>query len=75
MTAPKHTGLTLIEAQQRLIDRVNQCHSGHRRRVTRGAARELRRFLASVGFPAHQHDAIVRDALDVAKLEETAGDE
>jgi hypothetical protein len=66
--------MTLIQAQQRLIDRVTRCHPGHRARVKRSACRELRDYLARAGTPDSQRAAIVRDALDMAKLESKAED-
>lgn len=61
--------MSLIQAQEKLISRVNRCHPGHRRRVIRGAAAELRRYLSRIGAPADQQAAIVRDAIDMANLE------
>jgi hypothetical protein len=58
--------LTLIEAQQRYIQRVNGCHPGHLRRVTNSAWKEL-----ATWAKAHEHDPamVCRDADDMAKLE------
>ena len=67
--------LTLIQAQQRLIDRVNHCHPGHRRRVIKGAASELRAYLTRIGVASEQHNQIVRDAIDMANLEAMADEE
>lgn len=61
--------MTLIQAQDKLISRVNVCHPGHRRRVIRGAAAELRRYLTRIGTPVEQQAAVVRDAIDMANLE------
>lgn len=66
--------MTLIQAQKRLIARVNACHPGHRRRVIRGAAGELRRYLERIGTPEDQRGAIVRDAIDMANLEANCDD-
>lgn len=63
---------SLIQAQERLIARVNYCHPGHRARVQRSAVKELRRYLARIGVPAAQHLAVVRDAVDMAELEAAA---
>ena len=65
---------TLIQAQAKLIARANGCHPGHRRRVIRSAASELRRYLARIGTPAEQQQRIVRDAIDMANLEFNAED-
>jgi hypothetical protein len=67
--------MTLIQAQQRLIDRVNHCHPDHRRRVINGAASELRAYLTRIGVPMEQHRAIVRDAIDMVNLEAIADEE
>lgn len=61
--------MTLIQAQQRLIQRINNCHPGHQARVRRSACRELTAYLERTGTPKDQRAAIVRDALDMAKLE------
>lgn len=61
--------MTLIQAQEKLIARVNASHPGHRRRVIRGAGAELRKYLARIGVPSEQQGAIVRDAIDMANLE------
>ena len=61
--------MTLIQAQQRLIDRLNRCHPGHRARVQRGAAGELRRYLSRIGVTGALAQQVVRDAIDVANLE------
>lgn len=61
--------MTLIQAQQRLITRANTCHPGHRRRVIRGAAGELRRYLARIGTTGALAQQVVRDAIDMANLE------
>lgn len=66
--------MSLVQAQQRLIDRLNRCHPGHRARVKRAACRELRAYLARIGTPEDQRAAIVRDALDMAELESKAED-
>lgn len=66
--------MSLIQAQEKLIQRVNACHPGHRRRVIAGAGAELRRYLSRIGVPADQHRAIVRDAIDMANLELLADD-
>jgi flavorubredoxin len=56
---------TLIEAQQRYIDRVMHCHSGHRSRVRRSAAKELRAYANSHGYNAGN---VVADAHDMVVL-------
>lgn len=78
-TAPQ----TLIQAQDRFISRVNGCQTGHRNRVYRGAARELRAYLRSIGihdypntggWPHGPQTQVVRDAADMAKLESACDD-
>lgn len=66
---------TLIQAQEQLIYRVNHCHPGHRRRVIKGAASELRAYLTRIGVAQDQHHSIVRDAIDMANLEAMADEE
>lgn len=67
--------MNLIQAQQRLIQRVNNCHPGHQARVRRSACRELHTYLERNGTPKEQRAAIVRDALDMAELEAVADDD
>lgn len=65
--------MNLIQAQQRYIDRVNACHTGHHRRVARGARKELDSWLAKHGVADEkQRDAICKDARDMAELERNA---
>lgn len=66
--------MTLIQIQERLIARVNNCHSGHRNRVTRGACRQARKTLTAKGYDDAGIKAVIRDALDMAKLERAAED-
>lgn len=63
--------MTLIQAQERYIQRVNSCHPGHMRRVARAAYRQLRLWATKRGMdPA----AIYRDADDMARLERSCDD-
>ncbi len=57
---------TLIQAQQKYIDRVNQCHSGHFQRVSRAAWSELYQWAESKGMNAR---LVCQDAKDMALLE------
>lgn len=66
--------MTMIQIQERLIARVNNCHPGHRNRVTRGACRQARRTLTGKGYDDAGIRAIIRDALDMAKLERESED-
>lgn len=63
--------MSLIQAQERYIERVNNCHPGHLRRVTRAAHKELRKWAERRGMDAAQ---IVKDAADMAKLEHNSDD-
>lgn len=64
--------LTLIEAQNRYIARVNSAHAGHIRRVSRAAWSELYTWAEKGGYanPAQ----ICKDAKDMAALELLADD-
>ena len=63
--------MTLIQAQQRYIDRVNGCHPGHARRVARSAWTQLFKWAEARGLDAR---AACRDAADVATLERNSDD-
>ena len=58
--------MTLIQAQQRYIDRAMSCYTGHVRRVRRAACAELKAWEQKHGYDA---DAIHRDARDMLELE------
>lgn len=58
--------LTLVQAQQRYIDRVNGCQTGHLSRVRRAAYRRLDAWAKAHGFDAK---VVWRDAEDMALLE------
>jgi predicted GNAT superfamily acetyltransferase len=59
--------MTLIQAQQKYIDRVNGCHPSHQRRVARAAWAELFKWAESRGMDAK---TVCNDAKDVAALEQ-----
>lgn len=63
--------MTLVQAQDRYIMRVNNCHTGHRNRVRRSAWSELCAWAVK-----RQYDGVVvcKDADDVAKLERNTED-
>lgn len=63
--------MTLIQAQERYIYRVNHCHVGHRRRVTLSAWKELSAYARRKGYDPK---IICSDAHDMAKLERMADD-
>jgi len=58
--------MTLIQAQQRYIDRAMTCHPGHQRRVRNAAAKELKIWAIKHGFDP---DVVHKDAKDVLELE------
>ena len=58
--------MTLIQAQQRYIDRVAAAHPGHQRRVARAAWSELFKWATARGMDAR---AVCQDAKDMAALE------
>lgn len=66
--------MTLIQAQQRYIDRVNSCHAGHRARVSRSAWTQLFNWALSRGFDEVESKHICLQARDVANLERNAED-
>ena len=61
--------MTLTQAQQRYIDRVNSSHPGHARRVYRSAWAQLSKWAQARGMNAQ---AVCQDAKDIAKLEANA---
>jgi len=61
--------MTLIQAQQRYINRVNAAHPGHFNRVHRSARAQLWQWAIDRGFDTEGANAICRDAKDVAALE------
>lgn len=58
--------MTLIQAQERYIQRVNSCHPGHMRRVSRSAHSQLHQWASKRGMDPV---AICKDAKDMARLE------
>lgn len=67
----KKNTLTLIQAQDRYIQRVMTCKNGHIRRVRRSAWRELATWAKTHGY---ESKIICKDADDMLKLEQTAED-
>ena len=58
--------ITLIQSQQRYIERIMLCHPGHINRVRRSAAKELKAWAVKHGYdPTVVH----RDAKDMLVLE------
>jgi len=56
---------TLVEAQERYIERITSCKTGHRNRVRHSAARGLRAWATNHGYDA---GIIHQDAKDVLVL-------
>lgn len=63
--------MTLVQAQQRYIDRLLQCHPGHLRRVRRAAASTLCRWARVRGYDP---TTVLRDAHDIFVLMSRATD-
>ena len=63
--------MTLVEAQQRYIDRVTDCHPGHAARVRRGARRQLHTWAVAHGYDGA---VVCRDASDMARLQQASDD-
>lgn len=61
--------LTLVQAQDRYIERVLSCQTGHVRRVRRGAWRELADWARKHGY---DEKIVCKDANDVLKLQQTS---
>ena len=61
--------MTLIQAQQRYIDRVQAAHPGHQRRVGRAAWAELFKWATARGMDA---TAVCKDAKDMLVLEQAS---
>lgn len=63
--------MTLIQAQERYIARVNSCHPGHARRVSNSAWCELRMWAEARGMDGRK---VAQDANDMAILERNSDD-
>jgi predicted GNAT superfamily acetyltransferase len=57
--------MTLIQAQQKYIDRVSACSTSHINRVRGAARRELFAYAEKRGFIAY---LVVKDAQDMVNL-------
>lgn len=66
--------MTLIQAQDRYIGRINNCHPGHFRRVKRSAWSQLYRWAIKGGADATLAGFICRDADQVATLQRNSED-
>lgn len=62
----RHQARTLIQAQDRYIDRARSCHPGHANRVQRAAHRELFQWAQARGYDGK---VVCRDARDMLELE------
>lgn len=73
--------MTLIQAQERLIDGLRRSKNYHRQlggRAARARRRVMRSFLSSMrtmGYSTDQAMAAANDAVDVMKLEDAANGE
>lgn len=65
--------LTLIQAQERYIQRVNSCHPGHKRRVARAAWEQLTNWAYTHGY-SEGWKVICQDAKDMARLQRDCED-
>ena len=61
--------MTLTQAQDRYVERVNRCHTGHFRRVRRGAWNELWTWAEKHGYDPR---IVCTDADDMMMLERNA---
>lgn len=66
--------MTLIQAQERYIARVNNCHPGHRGRVSRSASREFYAWATKKGYAKTDISILLNDAIDMAKLQRDSED-
>lgn len=66
--------LTLIQAQERYIERVKNAKSGHVNRVRRAARKQLGEYLEKTGASQITRMQVVQDADDMIKLEANADD-
>jgi len=66
--------MTLIQAQQRYVNRVNDPNNnpGHLRRVRRGASNQFYKWARGRGIPETEISILLNDAIDMAKLERDA---
>lgn len=63
--------MTLLQAQERFIQRVNSCHTEHVRRVRRSAWKQLAAWAVKRGYDAA---VVCKDASDMAELERNSED-
>ena len=61
--------MNLIQAQERYIARVNNCHPGHRSRVSRSASRGFYAWATKKGYAKTDISILLNDAIDTAKLQ------
>jgi hypothetical protein len=61
---------SMIAIQEELIETVLSCQSGHARRVRRGARAAALHKLQRVGFTKEQARIVIKDAMDMADLEQ-----
>lgn len=64
--------ITLIQAQERYIERVKNAKAGHVNRVRRAARKQLGEYLEKTGASQMTRMQVIKDADDMLKLEENA---
>lgn len=65
--------MTLIQAQERYMERIRSAHPGHVKRVRRSAHKQLGAYLEKQGTPALQRYQVIKDAEDMLKLDSGEG--
>ncbi len=66
--------LTMIQAQDRFIARINNCHPGHYNRVQRSASRQLYQWALDRGYDKGDAFVILDEARQVAQLQRNSED-
>lgn len=66
--------MTLIQAQERYIERIRNAHPGHVNRVRRSARKQLGAYLEKQGTPQIQRLQLIRDSEEMLSLELNAED-
>ena len=66
--------MTLIQAQDRYIGRINACHPGHFRRVKRSAWSQLYQWAVKRGYAKQDAVVICDEADQVATLQRNSED-
>lgn len=66
--------MTLIQAQERYIERIQNAHPGHVNRVRRSARKQLGAYLEKQQTPQATRLLCIKDAEDMLALEQNAED-